>query len=55
MHHTDLSLVSELDRASLDLSNRFSDWKTLLRRFLEQKYGSTAPRYVQLLEDEKLL
>ena len=55
MHHTDLSLVSELDRASLDLTNRFSDWKTLLRRFLEQKYGSTAPRYVQLLEEEKLL
>lgn len=55
LNHTDISLVNELDRASLDLTNRFSDRKILLRRFLEQKYWSTADRYFQLLEDEKLL
>lgn len=55
IHHADTSLINELDRASLDLSTRFSDWKVLLRRFLEQKYWTQASRYLQLLEEEKLL
>jgi DNA repair exonuclease SbcCD nuclease subunit len=55
IHHTELSLLNELDRASLDLTTRFSDWKVLLRRFLEQKYGNQADRYLHLLEEEKLL
>lgn len=55
MQRSEVSLLSELDRASLDLTTRFSDWKVLLRRFLEQKYGNQAHRYLHLLEEEKLL
>jgi UDP-2,3-diacylglucosamine pyrophosphatase LpxH len=51
---TTSSLISELDRASLDLSNRFSDRKILLRNFLEQKYWTAADRYLNILEEEKL-
>lgn len=40
IQHTTSTLVDDLDRAALDLSTRFSDRKTLLKRFLEQKYGA---------------
>lgn len=55
IQNTTSSLVDDLDRAALDLTTRFSDWKTLLKRFLEQKYGAWAERYLQLLAQEDLL
>ncbi len=55
IQRSDTTLLSDLDRASLDLTNRFSDRKLLLRRFLEQKYGNQASRYITLLQQEKLI
>lgn len=55
IQRNDTTLLSDLDRASLDLTNRFSDRKLLLRRFLEQKYGNQAVRYITLLQQEKLI
>lgn len=48
-------LLEKLDTASLDLTQRFSDRKVLLRRFLEQKYADQAPAYVEILEGLKIL
>jgi Calcineurin-like phosphoesterase len=52
---TDESLFADLTTASLDLKNRFTDRKFLLRRFLEEKYGAQSSRYITLLEEEKIL
>ncbi len=51
----DASLFEDLTSASLDLKKSFADRKELLRRFLEEKYGPWAVRYIQLLEKEKIL
>jgi DNA repair exonuclease SbcCD nuclease subunit len=52
---TNESLFADLTTASLDLKNRFTDRKFLLRRFLEDKYGEQSLRYITLLEEEKIL
>lgn len=52
---TNESLFADLTTASLDLKNRFTDRKFLLRRFLEEKYGEQSSRYITLLEEEKIL
>lgn len=49
------SLFTDLTSASLDLKNRFTDWKFLLRQFLQEKYGEQSSRYITLLEKEKIL
>lgn len=48
-------LLEDLDRASLDLTTRFSDWKLLLARFLEQKYQTQAEPYKELLREADIL
>lgn len=52
---TESTLLPELERASLDLQHRFSDWKILLRRFLEHKYWAAASQYLDILEEEHIL
>jgi DNA repair exonuclease SbcCD nuclease subunit len=49
------SLFADLTTASLDLKNRFTDRKFLLRQFLQEKYGEQSSRYIILLEEEKIL
>lgn len=49
------SLFTDLTTASLDLKNRFTDRKFLLRQFLQEKYGDQSSRYISLLEEEKIL
>ena len=48
-------LLEELDTASLDLTERFSDRKVLLKRFLQQKYDNQSGDYIRLLEELKII
>ncbi|MDP2669826.1 MAG: hypothetical protein Q8O99_02185 [bacterium] len=48
-------MLEELDTASLDLTERFSDRKVLLKRFLQQKYDNQSGDYIRLLEELKII
>jgi hypothetical protein len=55
-HRKNLDVALEsLQDSSLQLDERISDWKTLLQRYLQAKYGAEYDRYYNLLQELKVL
>ncbi|USN55731.1 MAG: hypothetical protein H6765_03970 [Candidatus Peribacteria bacterium] len=47
--------LSSLEDSSLQLDERIADWKTLLQRFLQAKYGQDYENYYELLQELEIL
>jgi predicted phosphodiesterase len=48
-------LLEDMQDATLALTERISDWKILLRRYIDAKYADRAKAYWELLEEMKLV
>ena len=48
-------LLEEINDASLELTERISDRKILLRRYIDAKYADRAPAYWKLLQELSLV
>lgn len=49
------SVVQMLDTGKKDLQNSISDWKSLLKQYIDQKYWEQSSKYLEKLKEMKLI